>query len=157
MRQQRDQLESAHRSVQELVTSSWERLLAATAAIDAFKAEVRANQIALEGVQQEALVGARTVLDVLDAEQELFTSQVNLVRASREEILASYQLKLAVGQLTVDGPGAAGRAVRRGGLLRAQPHPAVRRRRLVSHRRGLTNARRAPGCCGSWLLIESAR
>ena len=103
VRQRRDDLESAHRSVQELVTSSWERLLAATAAIEAFRAEVRANQIALEGVQQEALVGARTVLDVLDAEQELFTSQVNLVRASREEILASYQLKLAVGQLTVEG------------------------------------------------------
>jgi TolC family type I secretion outer membrane protein len=103
VRQRRDQLETAHHSVQELVTASWERLLAATAAIDAFRAEVRANQIALEGVQQEALVGARTVLDVLDAEQELFTSQVNLVRASREEILASYQLKLAVGQLTVEG------------------------------------------------------
>ncbi|MFL5337901.1 MAG: TolC family outer membrane protein [Geminicoccaceae bacterium] len=103
VRQRRDELETAHRSVQELVTSSWERLLAATAAIDAFRAEVRANQIALEGVQQEALVGARTVLDVLDAEQELFTSQVNLVRASREEVLASYQLKLAVGQLTVEG------------------------------------------------------
>ena len=43
------------------------------------------------------------MLDVLDAEQELFTSQVNLVRARRTEILASYQLKLAVGQLTVDG------------------------------------------------------
>jgi TolC family type I secretion outer membrane protein len=103
VRQQRDILESAHRSVQELVKASWERLLAASAAIEAFRAEVRANQIALEGVQQEALVGARTVLDVLDAEQELFTSQVNLVRASREEILASYQLKLAIGQLTVEG------------------------------------------------------
>jgi TolC family type I secretion outer membrane protein len=103
VRQQRDQLESAHRSVQELVTSSWEQLLAATAAIDAFEAETRANQIALEGVQQEALVGARTVLDVLDAEQELFTSQVNLVRAQAIEVVASYQLKLAVGQLTVQG------------------------------------------------------
>ena len=103
VRQRRDELETAHRSVQELVTSSWERLRAATASIDAFNSEVRANQIALEGVQQEALVGSRTVLDVLDAEQELFTSQVNLVRASREEILASYQLKLAVGQLTVEG------------------------------------------------------
>lgn len=103
VRQTRDQLETAHRGVQELVTSSWERLLAATSAIDAFQAEVRANQIALEGVQQEALVGARTVLDVLDAEQELFTSQVNLVRAEAIEVLASYQLKLAVGQLTVEG------------------------------------------------------
>jgi outer membrane protein len=103
VRQERDDLEFSHRSVQELVTSSWERLLASTAAIDAFEAEVRANEIALEGVQQEALVGARTVLDVLDAEQELFNSQVNLVRARQIEILASYQLKLAVGQLTVEG------------------------------------------------------
>jgi TolC family type I secretion outer membrane protein len=99
----RGNLETAHRSAQELVSSSYERLLAATAAIDAFRAEVRANQVALEGVQQEATVGARTVLDVLDAEQELFTSQVNLVRARREEIVASYQLKLAVGELTVAG------------------------------------------------------
>jgi outer membrane protein len=103
IRQRRDELETAHRTVEELVTSSWERLRAATAAIDAFKSEVRANQIALEGVQQEALVGSRTVLDVLDAEQELFTSNINLVRASQQEILASYQLKLAVGQLTVEG------------------------------------------------------
>ena len=78
-------------------------LLAATAAIDAFEAEIRANQIALEGVQQEALVGARTVLDVLDAEQELFTSRSISSVPRREEVLASYQLKLAVGQLTVDG------------------------------------------------------
>ncbi len=103
VRQQRDQLETANRSVQELVTSSWENLLAATASIDAFRSEVRANQVALEGVQQEALVGARTVLDVLDAEQELFTSQVNLVRAQAIEVVASYQLKLAIGQLTVEG------------------------------------------------------
>ncbi|MFO1074085.1 MAG: TolC family outer membrane protein [Geminicoccaceae bacterium] len=101
VRQRRSELETTHRSVQEVVSASWERLLAATAAIEAFKSEVRANRIALEGVQQEALVGSRTVLDVLDAQQELFTSQVNLVRAQREEVVASYQLKLAVGQLTV--------------------------------------------------------
>lgn len=100
VREQRDQLENQNRRSRELASSSWERLLAATAAIDAFRSEVRANRIALEGVQQEALVGSRTVLDVLDAEQELFTSEVNLVRARREEIVASYQLKLAVGELT---------------------------------------------------------
>ncbi|MEK0085427.1 TolC family outer membrane protein [Benzoatithermus flavus] len=104
-RQRRNELETAHRTVQEQVAASWDRLLAATAAIEAFRAEIKANEIALEGVQQEALVGSRTVLDVLDAEQELFTSQVNLVRARAEEILASYQLKLAVGQLTVDDLG----------------------------------------------------
>ena len=104
VRQQRDQLESAHRSVQELVTASWERLLAATAAIDAFKRRgARQPDRARRRRSRRRWSGARTVLDVLDAEQELFTSQVNLVRAGREEVLASYQLKLAVGQLTVEG------------------------------------------------------
>ncbi|MCS6778753.1 MAG: TolC family outer membrane protein [Geminicoccaceae bacterium] len=101
--QRRNDLEAAHRTVQQNVAAAWDRLLAATAAIQALRAEVRANDIALQGVQEENLVGARTVLDVLDAEQELFSSRVNLVRAEREEILASFQLKAAVGELTVEG------------------------------------------------------
>ncbi len=101
----RNDLDAAHRSVQQSVASAWDRLLAATAAIAALRAEVRANDIALQGVQEENLVGARTVLDVLDAEQELFTSRVNLVRAERDEILASFQLKAAIGELTTEGLG----------------------------------------------------
>lgn len=103
VREQQDTLQNAYRVVEEIVTASWERLQATSAAIEAFRAEVRANELALEGVQQEALVGARTVLDVLDAEQELFTSKVNLVRARREQVLASYQLKAALGGLTAAG------------------------------------------------------
>jgi outer membrane protein len=101
LRRARHAQEDIYRRVQESVGASWDRLLAATAAIEAFRSEVRANSIALQGVQEEALVGARTVLDVLDAEQELFESQVALVRAQREEVLASYQLKSAIGELTV--------------------------------------------------------
>lgn len=103
----RNELENALRGVQRSVTTAWERVLASRAAIEALQAEVDANQIALDGVQEEALVGQRTVLDVLDAEQELFISQVNLVRAKREEVLAGYQLKSAVGDLTVAGLGLA--------------------------------------------------
>ncbi len=101
VQQRRNDLETAHRSVSESLVANWDQLLAATAAIAAFRSEVRANQIALQGVQEEALVGSRTVLDVLDAEQELFTSQVNLVMAQRDEVVASYTLKSSVGQLTV--------------------------------------------------------
>lgn len=101
----RNDLDAAYRAVQQSVASAWDRLLAATAAIAALRAEVRANDIALQGVQEENLVGARTVLDVLDAEQELFNSRVNLVRAEREEILASFQLKAAIGELTTEGLG----------------------------------------------------
>lgn len=101
VRQRRNNLELAHRTVQERASSAYDQLLAATAAIDAFREEVRANEIALQGVEEENLVGVRTVLDVLDAEQELFQSQVNLVRAQRAEIAAAYQLQAAIGQLTV--------------------------------------------------------
>ncbi len=97
----RNDLENTLRGVQRSVTTAWERVIAARAAIDALESEVRANGIALEGVQEEALVGQRTVLDVLDAENELFVSQVNLVRARREWVLATYQLKSAIGELTV--------------------------------------------------------
>ena len=100
--QVRSTLESSQRSVRENVSRTWDQVYAARAAIRSFQDEVKANSIALEGVQQEALVGSRTVLDVLDAEQELFTSQVNLVRARRDYVVVTYQLKAAIGELTVD-------------------------------------------------------
>lgn len=99
----RSELEDTLRGVQRSVSASWERIIAAQAALAALQEEVRANQIALDGVEEEALVGQRTVLDVLDAEQELFDSQTNVVRARREWIVATYQLKSALGELTVAG------------------------------------------------------
>jgi len=99
--EQQNTLEASLRQVQRNVTASWRQLEAAQASIEAFESQVRANEIALEGVQEEALVGQRTVLDILDAEQELFDAQVDLVRARRDEVVASYQLKSAIGELTV--------------------------------------------------------
>jgi TolC family type I secretion outer membrane protein len=96
----RMRLIEARRAATEDSNNGWETLVTARARINSFTAAVRANRIALEGVRQEALVGSRTVLDVLDAEQELLDSQVNLVRAERDETVAQYQLMSAVGRLT---------------------------------------------------------
>lgn len=90
----------AQRSATEDANNAWESLVTARARIRSITAAARANRIALEGVRQEALVGSRTVLDVLDAEQELLDSQVNLVVAERDEIVAQYQLMSALGRLT---------------------------------------------------------
>lgn len=90
----------ARRSAAEQANNAWESLVATRAQIVSINSVVRASQIALEGVRQEALVGSRTVLDVLDAEQELLDAKVNLVRAQRDEILAQYKLAAAVGRLT---------------------------------------------------------
>ena len=63
---------------------------------------MKAAKIALDGVRQEADVGSRTILDILDAEQELFTANVNLVTAQRNEVIAIYNVKSIMGELTAD-------------------------------------------------------
>ena len=98
--QRRLELDEAQRSAAQQAISAWEALKAAEAQIRSFESQVRANTIALEGVRQEYSVGVRTTLDVLDAEQELFDSQVSLVGAQRDEIVAGFQLLTAVGRMT---------------------------------------------------------
>ena len=103
VRQRRDDLEDTLRAVRDEVTAAWEALVTAGSRIESIGDQVRANEIAVEGSRQEALVGQRTTLDVLDQESDLFQSQVDLVRARRDQIVASYRLKAAVGQLSPAG------------------------------------------------------
>ena len=98
--QERLEVDQARRDVAQGVTQAWQALHTARARIVSFAAQVRANEIALEGVKREAEVGARTVLDILDAEQELLGANVDLVGAQRDEVVAAFELKAAVGQLT---------------------------------------------------------
>jgi outer membrane protein len=87
------------REVLEEVRNSWEDMRATRAIIVASKAAVDANTIALEGVRQESEVGSRTVLDVLDAEQELLDTQVELVRAERNSFVAGFRLLASMGRV----------------------------------------------------------
>jgi outer membrane protein len=66
---------------------------------------VRANELALEGARAERSVGTRTVLDVLNAEQELLNAQVSLVTARRDSYVAGFQLLNAMGQAEADDLG----------------------------------------------------
>ncbi|GAK32214.1 outer membrane efflux protein BepC [alpha proteobacterium Q-1] len=97
--QRRLQVVSAERQVMQNVRIAWANYRAAQASIEATEAQVRANEIALEGVRQEASVGSRTTLDVLDAEQILLDSRVNLVTARRDEYVAGFAVLEAVGRL----------------------------------------------------------
>ena len=97
--QRRSQVDDQRRISVQDATRAWETLHAARAAIASFGAAVRAAQIALEGTQQEALVGSRTVLDVLIAEQQLFTTQSQLVTAQHDAALQEFVLAAAMGRL----------------------------------------------------------
>ena len=97
--QRRSQVDDARRLAVQQATSAWESLQSGRAAIVSFGAAVRAAQIALEGVQQEALVGSRTVLDVLISQQQLFTTQSQLVTAQHDAAIAEFNLAAAMGRL----------------------------------------------------------
>jgi outer membrane protein len=71
---------------------------AALEAVASNDVAVKANELALEGVRAENSVGTRTILDVLNAEQELLNSQVLLVTAKRDAYVAGFQLLNAMGQ-----------------------------------------------------------
>ncbi len=101
----RIQIEDARRAVRESTVQAWEGLQTARAQIISNREQVRANQIALEGVIQEAQVGSRTTLDVLDAEQELLDAQVDLVRTERNEYVAAFGLQAAIGRLSFESLG----------------------------------------------------
>jgi TolC family type I secretion outer membrane protein len=98
--QRRLEMATQRRNAAQVATTAWEALSTARAQIAAFETQVRSAEIALEGVREEAQVGSRTILDVLDAEQELLDARVSLVRAKRDEIVAGFQLLAAVGNLT---------------------------------------------------------
>lgn len=97
--QRRSQLDAAIRSAIAASIQAWQDYQTAVARIKALNAQVRAAGIALEGVRQEAQVGSRTVLDVLDAEQELLNARVSLVRAQRDEVVASMDVRRRIGTL----------------------------------------------------------
>tara|TARA_R110002096_G_scaffold50380_8_gene132262 strand:- start:1566 stop:2912 length:1347 start_codon:yes stop_codon:yes gene_type:complete len=96
------QIEEARRAAIESATAGWEQLSATRNRIQALEAEVQSQEIALDGVKQEALVGTRTVLEVLNAEQELLNAKVNLVAARRDEVVAALSLASAVGLLAAE-------------------------------------------------------
>jgi outer membrane protein len=98
--QRRLDLDTARDQVVSNVTQAWGQLLAAKAQIESTTAQVNAAEIALNGVREEARVGQRTTLDVLNAQQDLVNARVALVTAQRDRVVASYTVLAAVGSFS---------------------------------------------------------
>jgi len=99
--QQRLNLDVNRDQARATVVQSWGQLEAAKAQIEATTAQVNSAEIALNGVREEARVGQRTTLDVLNAQQELVNARVALVTAQHDRVVASYTLLAAVGALSM--------------------------------------------------------
>lgn len=103
--QARHQVREARRQVTEAVTNAWYGYVTSLAVIESSRQAVVANEIALDGVQQEAFVGIRTTLDVLNAEQELLESRLTFVTAERDSFVAGYLLLQAMGLASAEQLG----------------------------------------------------
>ncbi len=98
--QARIQVDLQREAIRSGVVSAWGAFQTTKLTIESYQAQVRANEIALEGVREEAKVGQRTTLDVLTAQQTLLNSRVNLVTAQRNQVVTSYTLLSAIGKLS---------------------------------------------------------
>ena len=93
-----EQVVGTERAVVQVARAAFAAYDAAQKAIQANTVAVQANELALEGNRAEQSVGTRTIIEVLNAEQELLQSQVALVTAKRDAYVAGFQLLNAMGQ-----------------------------------------------------------
>jgi outer membrane protein len=98
-------LEDTRRGAVQSATQAWETLEATRASLDTTRAQIRSNELALEGVTREAGLGSRTTLDVLNAQQLLLNSRVTLVQNLSNLITANYGVAAAIGRLTAQDLG----------------------------------------------------
>ncbi|HEU0017693.1 MAG TPA: TolC family outer membrane protein [Methyloceanibacter sp.] len=87
------------------VISNWGLLQSTASQITSAQDALEANRIALEGVREEEKVGQRTTLDVLNAELEYLGSQIQLVTAKRDRVVAEYSVYASIGRLDAQSLG----------------------------------------------------
>ena len=105
--QQELQTDSERNQVRAAVVASWGANQAAVGVVRAARAAVSANEVALAGVREEAKVGQRTTLDVLNAQQALLNARVQLVSAEHDQVVDSYSVLSSVGRLNIPTLGLA--------------------------------------------------
>ncbi|WP_432817072.1 TolC family outer membrane protein [Sulfitobacter sp. JB4-11] len=97
---QRAELHVVKHDLQQAVGDAYATLLSARAQLEASEGQIRAARIAFQGVREEATLGARTTLDVLDAEQSLLDAETNQVTARANLYVAAYTVLASTGRLT---------------------------------------------------------
>jgi len=98
--QRRQQIDEARELARQNVNSQWGLILAAKGNLAAGRRAVEATRTALAGVREEEKAGQRTILDILNSEQQYLNAQVNLVSYQRDLVVASYSVLASMGRLT---------------------------------------------------------
>lgn len=100
LEQRRAEAEQALVTVVSAATQSWASLQVAGAQVQSLRRQVEAAQVAYDSIAEEAKAGRRTVIDTLNAEQDLFLARANLIRARHDQLAAAYAVRSSLGQMT---------------------------------------------------------
>jgi outer membrane protein len=103
--QARGQLHQTRHTIRQNVGAAYAQLQVAQAQLEATEQRIRAARVAFRGVREEATLGARTTLDVLNAEQALLDAQASKIQAQADSYVAAYQVLSSMGRLTVTDLG----------------------------------------------------
>ena len=99
--QQELSTDSQRDKVRQAVVAAWGANQNSAGVLRAARAQVQAAEVALAGVREEAKVGQRTTLDVLNQQQQLLQARTNLINAQHDEVVNSYTLLSAIGRLSI--------------------------------------------------------
>ena len=100
--QKRLDIDTVRLKVKNNVFESWENLVATKAKLNAYKSQIKAYEIAVESTRREWEVGTKTMVDVMDAEQDLLDAKLNEIKAKGDEVVESFNLIALCGNLTMD-------------------------------------------------------
>ena len=103
--QARIQVDVSRDQVRQAVVSAWTQYVSARESVSANREQVAAQQLALNGVIEERNVGQRTTLDVLNAQADVITAQIELASSERDVVVASYAIVSAIGALSAERLG----------------------------------------------------
>lgn len=92
-------VEAVRGQVQQGVAAAWSQYEAAKVRVDVARQQIRSSQAALDGVRREEGIGQRTLLDVLNAQQDQMDAQITLVSVQRNHLVAAYVLMAQIGRL----------------------------------------------------------
>ncbi len=93
-------MELAARAAEEAAITAWQGLVTARASIQSYQAAVKANELAVSSMRQQLAVGTTSVIDLLNTEQTLLTSRVNVTKSQHDEKVSTFALMAATGDLT---------------------------------------------------------
>jgi outer membrane protein len=93
---------TAERDVRQTVESAWQGVVAAQATLTSNRAQMQADEAAVDGVTQEQRGGERSVLDILNAQEEFLGAQIAVEASKHDVVVAAYRLLASTGQLTAN-------------------------------------------------------